>query len=412
MWDTISFPHPPHHLEKISMHIAHFTNSYLPVINGVVRSVSAYRKTLTELGHNVFVFAQEDDYEDQAPFIFRYPSIPIPVDVDIPAAIPISPFIDQLIPHLKLDVVHTHHPILLGQVAASKAHELNLPLVFTFHTQYREYTHYVPFSQESVQEFLKTAVHNWLQDFVQQCNHIVIPSESMRDILLKDYGLESRYTVIPTGIELEPYQIEGGVEVRKAHGWQADRLMISTGRLAQEKNWETLIQAAKLVLQEYPDFRLVIVGDGPHHRELQAFVAELGLADRIQFLGWTPFEEVPALLKAADLFGYASTTETQGIVTMEALAAGLPVVAVDASGTRDIVQHGEQGLLVENDPAALAKAICQILGDEQLYARLQAATQKRAKAFEMKTLAAKLVTVYEQAIVDKEEGQFVQVTKN
>ena len=120
------------------MHIAHYTNTYHPVINGVVHSVSGFRKALTDLGHNVFVFAQQQNgYEDEDPFIFRYPSLPLPVAVDIPAVIPLSPFIDRLMPSLKLDVIHTHHPVLLGQAAANKAQELDLPLVFTFHTQYR-----------------------------------------------------------------------------------------------------------------------------------------------------------------------------------------------------------------------------------------------------------------------------------
>jgi len=123
------------------LHIAFFTNSYYPVLNGVVRSVASFREGLMKQGHNVFVFAQYDpNYKDEEPFIFRYPSLPLPLG-DISAAIPVSPFVDQLLPALKLDVIHTHHPILLGQTAARKAAELGLPLVFTFHTQYWEYTH-------------------------------------------------------------------------------------------------------------------------------------------------------------------------------------------------------------------------------------------------------------------------------
>ena len=133
------------------MHIAYFTNAYLPVVNGVVRSVQSFRDALSALGHNVFIFAQEDDYEDTEPFIFRYPSLNLPLPGDIPPALPVSPFVDQLLPKLKLDVIHTHHPFLLGQTAAGKARDLNLPLVFTFHTQYHEYTHYIPLPQEQVQ---------------------------------------------------------------------------------------------------------------------------------------------------------------------------------------------------------------------------------------------------------------------
>ena len=134
------------------MHIAHFTNTYRPVISGVVRSVSTFRQALVELGHNVFIFTQQaSDYEDTEPFIFRYPALDLPVFHDFPSTIPLSPFVDRLLPHLKLDLIHTHHPVLLGQTAASKAEELDLPLIFTFHTRYREYSHYVPLSQKFVQ---------------------------------------------------------------------------------------------------------------------------------------------------------------------------------------------------------------------------------------------------------------------
>jgi glycosyltransferase involved in cell wall biosynthesis len=391
------------------MHIAHFTNTYHPVINGVVRSVSSFRSALTELGHNVFVFAQEDEYEDQEPFIFQYPSLSMPIDVDIPAVIPISPFIDRLLPPLKPEVIHAHHPILLGQAAATKAAQLNIPLVFTFHTQYREYTHYVPFPQEAVQKFLKERVHQWLKDYMQQCHHIVVTSESMLEILIDDYGLETGYTVIPTGIELEPYQNANGAVIREKYGWENETVIISTGRLAVEKNWKTLIKAVAIAGEDHPNLRLAILGDGPECSNLEAYTRELEIADRVQLLGLVPFNEVPAHLKAADIFGFASVTETQGLVTMEALAAGLPVVAVDADGTRDIVQDKHQGLLVDNDPYALAHAIRKLLDHKDLYIELQTAALARAREFEMKSLASKLVEVYERAIQAKNDNQYVQL---
>ena len=111
---------------RACMNIAFFTNSYLPVVSGVVRSVHSYRRALADLGHNVFIFTHEADFEDEEPFIFRYPSLPLPLPGDIPATIPVSPFIDQVLPVLKPQVIHAHHPVLLGQTAASKAEELNL----------------------------------------------------------------------------------------------------------------------------------------------------------------------------------------------------------------------------------------------------------------------------------------------
>lgn len=389
------------------MHIAFFTNYYHPVVNGVVRSVASFRETLMKQGHNVFIFAQSDStYKDDEPFIFRYPSLPLPLG-EISTALPVSPFVDQLLPMLKLDVIHTHHPILLGQTAARKAAELDLPLVFTFHTQYWEYTHYIPFPQEAIQDFLKNAVHRWLREFMQKCQHIIIPSESLKDILVRDYGLHERYSVIPTGTDLEPFLNADGKSLRAENGWQDETVLISVGRLAPEKNWDTLVRAFAKVHEEHPETRLVLIGDGAAKPTLEELAAELGVSERVTFTGALPFQEVPRYLKAADVFAFASVTETQGLVTIEAMAAGLPVVAVDGPGTRDIVEPGKQGFLVENDPDALAKGIHKLLSDPQRIKRSSNSALKKAKTFDVNQLGNQLLGVYEQAIQDKKENQYV-----
>lgn len=394
------------------MHIAFFTNFYLPIINGVVRSVESFRSELTHQGHNVFVFAQTDqDYVDEAPFIFRYPSLRLPTQVKVSAVIPVSPFVDQLLPALKLDVIHTHHPFLLGQTAAGKAEDLGLPLIFTFHTQYREYTHYFPLPQEAIQEFLKDAIQNWLMDFMGKCHHIVVPSESMKETLVRDYGLRDRYTVIPTGIDLKLYRRAGGRSLRSKLGWQKDKVLVSSGRLGQEKNWDTLFKAVKRVHQKHPEMRFVLIGDGLERESLQNLAAELGIAERIIFTGEVPFSEVVRYLKAADVFGFASVTETQGLVTMEALAAGLPVVAVDASGTRDIVEDGEQGYLVPNDADALADSIIRLFDSPETMKKFRSKALKKAKEYDVKNCTRQLLDVYKQAVQDRKDGQHVGIEK-
>jgi glycosyltransferase involved in cell wall biosynthesis len=389
------------------VHIAFFTNYYHPVVNGVVRSVASFRENLMKHGHNVFIFAQSDpNYKDTEPFIFRYPSLSLPLG-EISTALPVSPFVDQLLPMLKLDVIHTHHPILLGQTAARKAAELDLPLVFTFHTQYWEYTHYIPFPQEAVQEFLKNAVHRWLREFMQKCQHIIIPSKSMREILVRDYGLHERYSVIPTGTNLEPFLNADGKSLRAEKGWQEETVLISVGRLAPEKNWDTLFRAFAKAHEKHPKIRLVLIGDGNARQSLEALSSEFGIADRVTFTGALPFEEIPRYLKAADAFVFASVTETQGLVTIEAMAAGLPVVAVDGPGTRDIVEHSKQGFLVENDADALAKGINKLLSDSQRVKRFSNNALKKAKTFDVNELGKQMISVYEQAIQDKKADQHV-----
>lgn len=392
------------------MHIAFFTNSYLPVVNGVTHSVEAFREALTDQHHNVFVFAQADsEYIDTIPFIFRYPSLTLPISVEVPAVIPVSSFVDQLLPLLKLDVIHTHHPFLLGQTAASKAKELNVPLIFTFHTQYQEYMHYVPLPQEAIQEFLKDAAKSWLKHFMRLCQHIVIPSESMKEILIRDYGLRDSYTVIPTGLDLEPYQRADGKSLRAREGWQADKILVSTGRLAQEKNWPVLLQAAQQVYRQHPDLRVVLIGDGPDRSALETLISELGMTERVTFTGTLPFQDVIIYLKAADIFAFASVTETQGMVTMEALAAGLPIVAVDGTGTRDIIDDGQQGFLVPNEAEALAKSINELFDSPSMMKKFRRNALKKAKTFDLKDQATKLIEVYEQAIQDKANEHSVAI---
>jgi 1,2-diacylglycerol 3-alpha-glucosyltransferase len=391
------------------MHIAYFTNFYLPVVNGVVRSVQSFREALSAMGHNVFVFAQEDNYEDTEPFIFRYPSLHLPLGVDIPTALPVSSFVDQLIPKLKLDVIHTHHPVLLGQTAATKARDYNLPLVFTFHTQYHEYTHYIPFPQEQVQEFLKSRVINWMREFMRKCQHIIVPSESMRSVLINDYGLVDKFTVIPTGIDITPYKKANGAAIRAQWNWNDDKIIISAGRLAEEKNWVTLLQAFAIAQKTQPNIRLVLLGDGPQSQALHQLAGELEITDRVTFVGQVPFGDIPNYLKAADLFAFASITETQGLVTLEAMAAGLPVVAVDASGTRDILEHGKQGFLTQNDANDLANGIINLVENSSVLGNFKTAALRTSRSYDNTRLARKMLKVYEQAIIDKKNEQYVTV---
>lgn len=390
------------------MHIAHYTNTYHPVVSGVVRSVAAFRKALSEAGHNVFVFSQDSsEFEDKEPFIFRYPAIELPFHNNFPVIIPVSPFIDRVLPILKLDVIHTHHPFLLGQTAANKAQELNLPFVFTFHTRYREYSHYISLNQTMV----KDAIDRLLGTFMQQCHHIIVPSASIERMLAELYGVTEQVTVLPTGIDTAPYLDADGSAVRQREGWGEERVLISVGRLAKEKNWETLIKAAAEVMHVIPNVRLVILGDGDERKNLEKLAKKFGVAEKVSLPGLVPFEEVPNYLAAADLFCFASLSETQGLVTMEAMAAGLPVVAVDASGTSDVVEEGVDGLLTENDAHELARAIIRVLREDELRESLKTAALEKVGSFDIKRLAAQMVGVYEKAIEAHSRGLHVQVDK-
>ncbi len=388
------------------LHIAMFTNTYLPFTNGITRSINSFRQALEEeLGHNVFVFAQgADDFEEPEPFIFRYPSLEIPFQ-KYPLTIPVSRFVDRLLPRLKLDVIHAHHPAPLGTEAARHARQLELPLVFTHHTYYQEYSHYIGLPEETS----RRVIERWIADYMAQCQHIIAPSPSIKQMIETTYGIREGLTVIPTGIDTQPYVSADGRAFRQKLGWGDDTILISVGRMAEEKNWPTLLEAAQMLFSRRQRVRLVLLGDGPARQDLEKLADELGITNRVTFTGNVPFDDVPQYLKAADLFCFASVTETQGLVTLEAMAAGLPVVAVDATGTSDAVDHEVDGLLTPNDSAALAAAIERVLDDEELYGRLKGNTAVKAAQFDIVTLSRQLVEVYQQAAADKQAGRVLQM---
>ena len=183
--------------------------------------------------------------------------------------------------------------------------------------------------------------------------------------------------------------------------------MISVGRLSPEKNWKRLIEASARAWALHPKLRLVLIGDGLDREKLVKYTGKLGISDRVTFIGSLPYEEIPAYLKAADLFGFASTAETQGLVTMEAVAAGLPVVAVDAVGTRDIVIHNYTGILTKNDSYSLGNAIATLLNQPDTLAEFRKNAALQAKEFDITLQAQKLLAVYQQAIEDYKAGQTV-----
>lgn len=386
-------------------HIGFYTNTYLPTMSGVVRSIATFRQAFDEMGNNVFVFAQKAaKYHDKEPFIFRYPAVEVPWANAYAVPVPISSSIDDTLPCLKLDVIHSHHPFILGETAARKAELLGLPLVFTFHTRYDEYLHYVPFSAG----LTKQVIDRWISNYMEKCNHIITPSDSIKDLLIES-GVMGPITTIPTGIDLKPLREADGSDVRQKRGWGDDTVLISVGRLAKEKSFDTLLEAAAIVMRDHPKVRLAIVGGGLEERSLKKLARDLGIADRVDFVGTVPYEEVPGYLKAADIFCFASTTETQGLVTMEAMAAGLPIVAVDATGTRDAVTNGEQGLLTDDNSADLAQAVCRLLNDKALQDQLVTGANARIEWFDIKHQAERMLQVYDEAAIAKKEDRFIRV---
>jgi glycosyltransferase involved in cell wall biosynthesis len=344
------------------MRIGLFTNNYLPFRGGVTTAVETLRGGLEGAGHDVWVFAPGSAAPvADPPRVFRYPSVPAPTYPGFSLALPFSPRLARRARALDLDVLHAQHPFLLGVTARRLARRLGRPLVFTYHTRYEKYAHYVPLPER----FVAALAVRLACRFANAADLVVAPSERMAATLAAR-GVRSAVSVIPTGVPLDLFAPGDRAEARRGLGLPAsDPLCLYVGRLDREKSVERVIDAFASIASAVSASRLLLVGQGSHEAGLRRHAARLPAGDRVHFQGGMAREALPALYRAADLFLFASETETQGLVLAEAHGCGLPAVAVRASGVDEVVRDGETGLLTKADPRELADAAIGLLLDAE-----------------------------------------------
>jgi 1,2-diacylglycerol 3-alpha-glucosyltransferase len=377
------------------MRVTIFTNSYKPSISGVVTSIDLFRTGLLAKGHEVSVIVPEyANYEDKEPYIFRVPAIDFSQQVDMTLAIPLRGMLKRTVSGLKPHVIHSQHPIVMGGLAASSARQHRIPLVFTFHTRYEEYAHkYIKFMPELAGMVMDEVVERYLG----QCSHIIAPTSSIRDLIHRKYSIKVPVTVVPTPVDLSSYSHLDPHRIRAKLGLEECEVLLYVGRLSEEKNLTFLIKSFALLVKKRPSARLVLVGKGIDENELRATVDQLDLKQQVIFTGPVPYSDVPHYAAAADLFVFPSKTDTQGLVLVEAMAAGTPVLAVDADSSSDVLAQGG-GVLVEGSLERFTAALHELLSDRSRLQTLSDQALQVAKSYDIPTAVDKLVGVYEQAI--------------
>jgi 1,2-diacylglycerol 3-alpha-glucosyltransferase len=382
--------------------IGMFTDSYRPEINGVVTSIVGSVETLRRRGHRVIVIAPaHDSVVDRDPDVFRFRSVPFPFYQQIRMAFPLPAKLLMSLPQMPFDIVHTHSLFFVGCLGAFLAQRRGVPLVFTYHTRWTEYAHYLPLSTQLTQ-----AQAVWIsREFCNRCTDVVTPTRGIGDVL-REFGVTRPISVIPTGVDLDAFR--GGSPDPQSIRADADGpIVLYAGRLGKEKNLDLLLSAFAIVAQRVPRARLVVVGCGPDERRLRSRAAAMPCVDRIRFLGALDKPDLGSYYRAADVFAFASTTETQGLVLVEALAHGLPVAAVDCPVSREVVAEGA-GVLTEQRPDALADGILSVLGDdEHARDRRRKAAHASAAPYSIDRLTDELEALYvrsldpDRAAVDK-----------
>jgi len=376
--------------------IALFTNNYLPFCGGVTISVETLRLGLESSGHEAWVFGPRlTGAEDVSVKVVRYPSIPVATYPEFALAVPYSRRIDRLVTALDFDVIHAHHPFLLGPAARRLARRNRRPLVFTYHTRYEKYAHYVPLPLGLVQ----AAALRISAGFAAQADAVLAPSAVIRDEL-HARGVRTPIAVVPTGVDLERFRPGDRAAARRSLGvGPAAPLVLYVGRLDREKSVDRVLAAFERVASTLPAAQLVLVGQGTETERLRRIARALPVAERIRFLGLRPHHSLAECYQAADVFLFASETETQGLVLAEAAACGLPAVAVDAPGCDEVVRDGDTGILTKGDPAALAEAVIGLLLDpERRRAMARRAREIAERLFDVKLQIDRTMAVYADAV--------------
>jgi glycosyltransferase involved in cell wall biosynthesis len=303
------------------------------------------------------------------------------------------------------DLIHCHHPFLLGSTSLRIAATYSLPIVFTHHTRYESYTHYLPFDAPVLQRFAAELTVG----FCSLCDAVVAPSESIA-AMLREQGIDTRIEVIPTGVDVGQFLRGDGRKARQKLGIPDAAFVVGhVGRLAPEKNLPFLAEAVARFLREQERAVFLVVGDGPTRELIEQTFGQQGLEQRLFMTGTLEGQSLTNAYAAMDVFAFASQTETQGMVLAEAMAAGVPVVAVDASGVRDVVEDGINGrLLSQEDNQLFVEALRWVvaLGPAER-SRMSLAVHATAEELSLRRCAQRMLALYAELIQQKRQDKAI-----
>jgi len=386
------------------MRIGIFTNCYPPSRGGMEVSVINLCRGLKELGHQVFVFTAstsgfQDSLKDN---VFRCKAIHLYYK-GIDFYCPVVPFSDfkSSVKSLKLDIVHTHQPVLMGQEGFRYAQTHKIPAVTTHHIRYSDYLFYSLYVPKIFEKIYSYSIKKIIIERISKYDRIIVPSKSIKDSLLP-YKIKKRIDVIPNGIDIERFSnISGRDEIRKTYGINDNSiLLLLVSRLTPQKNIEFLLRSFAKITSFLPNVYFMIVGGGEQD-DLEKLAKSLGIYKKITFAGSQPPEKIPRYYQAADIFIFSSLSETQGLVMVEAMAAGLPVVAIKASGVQEVVKNNKSGILTDNSLKKFTQAIERLIRDVDLRKKMSICAKQEAQKYSIEETTKKFEKMYREVLGTK-----------
>jgi glycosyltransferase involved in cell wall biosynthesis len=377
------------------MRVLMISDVYFPRVNGVSTSIQTFAREFVGLGHEVTLLAPDYGEAQPEPFdVIRLPSRYFPFDPE-----------DRIIrwgrirrhhPRLEaagFDLVHIHTPFIAHYVGVALARRLGVPVVSSYHTFFEQYLDkYVPLVPGA---WMRKVARHFSAAQCGDVDALAVPSQAMLEVLT-DYGVRTSAEVVPTGIDLAKFHRGDGPGFRRRHGIPPERpMLLYVGRLAFEKNCDFLLHMLARVREQVPDVLLVVAGEGPARRQLERLAQSLGIAAQVRFVGYLDRDgSLEGCYAAADAFVFASRTETQGLVLLESLALGTPVVATAEMGTREVLREGAGCLIAEDDVEDFADKTVRLLTEPRLRAALTARARPYAETWSAHAMAERMLGLY------------------
>ena len=399
------------------MRIGIFTETYTPYISGLVTSELMLKNALEKKGHTVYVVTANltsSKYEyDEKERVLRIPGIPTGIyDSRLTSIYPIKAI--NKIKSWDLEVIHSQTEFAIGTFARLFAKQYNIPIVHTYHTMYEDYVHYI--TKGHFDKSSKKLVEYLTKFYCDKTiNELIVPTKKAYDLFKEKYNVKRNIHIVPTGIEVERFykekiDIKKIRELKKKYNFsKRDFIAIFVGRIAEEKNVPFLIEVTENIIKEKPNFKLLIIGDGPDKENYENMVKERNLEKNIIFTGKVAWEAIPIYYQLGDVFVSASQSETQGLTIIEAMAASLPALCIDDESFRNTVIDDLNGYLFK-DKKECKEIILKLMNDKKLLENIQTGARNSAEMHSSKYFAEKVLDVYKLAINNHKPGYREKIT--
>lgn len=377
-----------------------FTDSYLPARDGVATSVAATAQELTKRGHEVYVIAPAHPHVKKMKHVYRIFSVRFYKEPEIRVAFEIPQPVLLKISAIDFDIIHGHSGGPISFMGWQLALARNIPFVETYHTLWKYYQHYIPFPWLLTPSFIKKISVLFGND----CDALIAPTNKVKKELLS-YGIRKHIYIVPSGIEIKQFMhANKGYLHTTLHLSSGCRIILSVGRLEKEKSMNFLIKAFSVAYAECPETVLVLVGEGHDKASLQYLARAHRIEHAVHFTGAIPYSRMPSVYADADLFIFASQSETQGLVIVEALAAGLPVLAVDDSAFDGVIRDDINGYALKKNTAQFAQKIITLMQNKPLRMKLSYHAATTAREYSAAHTAISLEQIYRE-LIDRKKLQ-------